>query len=108
HFGGPRLHRDAEGVFVLLIGEAAPGRVVPGKDDGPFVGAGNHVQTVGSGRERLALHRDRRVESDGGVLIRARAPYLVVGHEAAPDLATVYQWAVVDERDVGEADALRN
>ena len=50
-----RLDGDAQGVFGLIVEEAAPGVGVLREDDGPFLSAGDHVQAVAPGGQRLAF-----------------------------------------------------
>ena len=69
---------------------------------------GNHVQPIGPRRQRFAFDGDGIAERDGRVYICARAPDLPVRNQIAPNLAVVHQRAMIGDRDVGDADALRN
>ena len=103
HLDRARLHRYAQGVFGLVVGVAAPGSGHFGKNHRPRVRGRDHVEAVRPFRERLTFDRDRVAYINGCVFIRARAPDFA---EAAPDFATVHEWAVISDFDVGQSNAL--
>jgi hypothetical protein len=64
------------------------------------------VQAINSFVQRLALDRHRITEFYDRVFVSACAPNFAVGNEAAPNFSSVYQWAVVFDRDIRQRDAL--
>ena len=108
HVGRLRFHRHAERIFVLLVAEAAPcGRHLR-KNHRPLIFAGNHVQSVGSFVERLALNGHGIGKRDRRILVGSCAPYFSIRHQLAPNLPAVSQRAVIVNGDIGDANALRD
>ncbi len=64
------------------------------------------MQTINSFGERLPLDRNRIAEFNRRIFIRARAPNFSVRNEAAPNLSSVHQWAMVFDRNIRQRNAL--
>src|SRR4029079_9126037 len=93
--------------FLGVVREAAPGGRVPGERNRPFRGTGDHMQPVAAGRQRVPLDADGVAELDGRVVVGPGAPHAAVGDDVAEDRASAHERPVIDDGDVGQADALR-
>src|SRR5260370_41608184 len=101
-----RGHCSSQSVLRGIIRIAAPRAVILREDHRPFFLSWNHMQTVGSLREWLALHPDRGGKVDRGVLLRARPPYASLRLEPPPNLPTLNQYPTLIDRAVREYDPL--
>jgi hypothetical protein len=101
-----RRHGDAQGVFLRVITEAAPGVGHLAEDDGPLLFRRDHVESIGAGRERLALDLHGRADRERRVLVGSGAPDFAVRDELSPDLALVDRGAVIVNRDLGQTHRL--
>ena len=94
------------GILGLGIGKTSPGSVIFAENNGPFSLGRNHMQAVGTGRKGFAFNGHLITEGNGGIVIRAGAPNLIVGHQSPPDVPFLHSRAVVGDGDVGEPDFL--
>src|SRR5262249_44033525 len=106
-FAGGGFHGDAQGVFFLVVAEAAPRGGVFREDDGPLIFVGDHVQAIGARGERLAFDGGVVGESDGGVFVGPGAPDFSIGHDFAPDFAAVGEGTAIFDSHGADADGLR-
>src|ERR1700683_1154843 len=104
---GLRSHGHTERVFRLIVGEAAPGSGVLGENDNPGGLPRNHVEPVHALRKRLAIDGDGIAGLEESVVVGPGSPYLSVRLKAPEDLPAVDERPVIVNRDIGEADALR-
>ena len=115
--------RDPQLIFGLVVAEAAPRGRVLREDHRPLGRAGDHVEAVAAGRQRLALDGHRMRDGEHGVLVGAGAPRALavvegqvvdpVRHQRAEDLAAavvavggVHVGAAIGDRDGDQPDLL--
>ncbi len=102
---GLELH--AQQILVGLVVVAGAGLVgLLVEDDRPLGLARNDEERVRPRGDGLAREGDVLVEGDLGGRVRARAPHLIVGDQAAPDLASFDAGAAVVDGDLRQADDL--
>src|SRR5260370_9600494 len=102
-----RGHCYSQSVLRGIIRIAAPRAVILREDHRPFFLSWNHMQTVGSLREWLALHPDRVGKVDRGVLVSARPPYASVRLAPPPNLPSRRHCATSIDTDFLDADPTR-
>src|SRR5690606_21829869 len=95
-----RLRRDPQCVVLFVIAKAAPLALVLVKYQRPLVCRRDHVKTVFTGRQRLAVDVHISVHLKKRRFIGSRAPHLAVGYQAVPDLSSVHVRPVIYHRDL--------